>query len=580
MPGNGHQRGFINLAMGLGLAMAAAIALTAILLTGRWGNSASAHDNESPYTYQCDGAGNVTGTFSFSPSPSTVGFSVYLTYHVAGSAVFVPVPGASESFAAGSTSAVSFSLSTAGLPGDANTMRIESSLTTAKSVSFLCNGGGGNATATATAHATETAAPECVTGDGETHDSVLSWNNGGAPTCTPVATGTAEAATSTPTCVSGDEDEGDTHDSVLSWNGGDEGEGNECTPVATATGTVEAATSTPMPTGTCVSGDDENNEGDSHDSMPAWNGGDEGEGNECTPVPTETASAGFGYSFHCDSEGNVVGMFTFSPSPSTVAFTVFLTYHVPGSGVFLPVPGGSASFAVGSTSPVSFTLSTAGLPAEANTMRIESSLTNEKSDSFLCNEGATATATVAAATSTPMPTETEEAATATATNTMEAATSTATAMATETATAEATETEVGVATSTATASPMATETAGAGETSTATATATGVVSVNTATPTGVVSPNTATPTTIVSTETPGAGAAGVASTPTAPSGTTSGVLGAAAAPATGAAALPNAGVGDAGGGHSAVATLIDVLAAAAVLSLIAGVTFRQRQRRR
>ncbi|MDP9237384.1 MAG: hypothetical protein M3P30_08315, partial [Chloroflexota bacterium] len=96
------------------------------------------------------------------------------------------------------------------------------------------------------------------------------------------------------------------------------------------------------------------------------------------------------YTYSCTSANvpgaNVQGTFTFAPSPSTVSFTVYLTYHMPGSGTFVPVPGGSETFPVGTTSPATFDLSTAGVPVGANAIRLENSLNTSKSASFLCSE--------------------------------------------------------------------------------------------------------------------------------------------------------------------------------------------------
>ncbi len=127
------------------------------------------------------------------------------------------------------------------------------------------------------------------------------------------------------------------------------------------------------------------------------------------------------YSYSCTSASvpgaNVQGSFTFSPSPSTVSFTVFLTYHVPGGAQFVPVTGGSETFPAGSTSPVSFDLSTANVPANANAIRLENSLNTSKSASFLCSELPQLTPTATPTNSPVPPTNTPVPPTATPTNT-------------------------------------------------------------------------------------------------------------------------------------------------------------------
>src|SRR5439155_15411361 len=118
-------------AWGIACGLAVAVAALAYAGTGR------ASADTSDYTVVCENPG-VTGTFSFSPSPSTDPFTVRLTYHIPGNATFIAVPGASTDFPAGTTSPVSFSFSTANVPPEANTIRIENTLNESKSVSFTC----------------------------------------------------------------------------------------------------------------------------------------------------------------------------------------------------------------------------------------------------------------------------------------------------------------------------------------------------------------------------------------------------------------------------------------------------------
>ena len=247
-------RGVLSMAAGLAVLIALAIGLTGAALLGQ---HRSANADSSPYSFSCDAQGNVSGTLSFSPSPATASFTVFLTYHVPGSSVFLPVPGGSETFVAGSTSPVSFMLDASGVPSNANTIRIESSITNEKSNSFLCS-------ELATATATNTAAA--------------------------TATNTAAPATNTPVPSTGTAVSTTTHTTTVS-----------------PTGTVGAATHTPVATSTN------------------------------TPMATATNTGTGSYSFSCDAQGNVSGTFSFSPSPATASFTVFLTYHVPGSSVFVQI---------------------------------------------------------------------------------------------------------------------------------------------------------------------------------------------------------------------------------------------------
>ena len=171
------------------------------------------------------------------------------------------------------------------------------------------------------------------------------------------------------------------------------------------------------------------------------------------------------YAYSCDNDGDIVGMFSFTPSPAAAGFDVFITYHVPGGAQFQPLPGGGQSFPAGSISPVAFNLDASALPAEANAIRIESSITNEKSASFLCGElpesspTPTSTATAVSETKTPGVTRTVSGTTTAPAGTSTVGTTTTATVesktATPTSTATQTETQEGTVTSTPTASTTA-----------------------------------------------------------------------------------------------------------------------------
>ncbi len=126
----------------------------------------------------------------------------------------------------------------------------------------------------------------------------------------------------------------------------------------------------------------------------------------------------------CDDESTVSG--SIAAEAGSHVIEVFVTYHVPGSSEWLPVPGASQTLTVEGPGPHSFgPLDVSATPLEANSIRVEIEVagnpTNAKSESFTPCGPPLSTATQTPATSTqppstatqPPPTSTQPPSTAT-----------------------------------------------------------------------------------------------------------------------------------------------------------------------
>jgi hypothetical protein len=112
----------------------------------------------------------------------------------------------------------------------------------------------------------------------------------------------------------------------------------------------------------------------------------------------------------CSSGTTVSGSITDGEGSHLIE--VFVTYHVPGSAVWLRVPGASQTLSVEGPGPHSFgPLDVSATPAEANAIRVEIEVdgdpTNEKSESFPPCAGPSPTPTHTSTSTQPTSTSTQ-----------------------------------------------------------------------------------------------------------------------------------------------------------------------------
>ena len=123
---------------------------------------------------------------------------------------------------------------------------------------------------------------------------------------------------------------------------------------------------------------------------------------------TAGASAAFGassvtISAECGDAG-MVGTISGVPGPYPVSFDVFVTDHIPGESVFVEIPGSRVSVTATSSSVSYGPLDTSQHRDGVNTMRVETTLNNEKSRILLCLTSPTPTSTPTSAPPTHTPT--------------------------------------------------------------------------------------------------------------------------------------------------------------------------------
>ena len=242
-------RTLIGAALGLAVLLGAALTAAAVI------TNASAHNSGSDVSftdYGCNNDGLVTGTIHFPAGSDT--FVVYLTDHVPGESKFYPLLdiGAYEEITPGThQTSADFTLDPAGVRSNANTMRIETTLSNAKSLSFKpC----GESSPTATPTKTKTSVPTATKTAQATHTAQVTKT--AEVTKTVQSTKTAEVTKTVE--VTQTREATSTHTAVPT---------NTNTPVPTNTNTpVPTNTNTPVPTNT-------------NTPMPT---------NTNTPVPTNT----------------------------------------------------------------------------------------------------------------------------------------------------------------------------------------------------------------------------------------------------------------------------------------------------
>ena len=179
------------------------------------------------------------------------------------------------------------------------------------------------------------------------------------------------------------------------------------------------------------------------------------------PVIATAGTTQTGISVECGPDGTLAGTITGIPGPYPVGFSIFVTDHIPGESDFVEIPGSRIDVVANSDTLGYGPLDTSQHRAGINTMRVETTLSNEKSRSLLCI--ANSTVTVVATTSpqgTPQRTVTVPPQTPSA-----VATSTPTPVQTSTSTPVSSTTTPGSSTNTPVSSSNSSSTPGSSSTS-------------------------------------------------------------------------------------------------------------------
>lgn len=174
-----HRRGVAWRIMGATL-MAGALTACGWALAGA-PDAVLAGGQSVTVSVDCDASGDLVGQITGVPGPYPASFDVFVTDHIPGQGFFVEIPGSRVGVMANSSSVNYGPLDTSQHRAGINTMRVETTLSDAKSLSLLCGNG-------------QTATPAVSSTPGVT-------KTAGTTHTPPAQTPTVGVSTSTPTPV-------------------------------------------------------------------------------------------------------------------------------------------------------------------------------------------------------------------------------------------------------------------------------------------------------------------------------------------------------------------------------------------